>query len=297
MSARRAATRSIQKRTLITIVEQGFQGMRLSLGKDPVKLEPGIHLQIPVYHTVRKIDMRERSLPIKDLIAFTSDNVPVTIEGSLFYQVRSAHDALFNVSNYAENIYRIGASAMRSTVGRFDYDSIIADRNAINVELKSNIGNATKEWGIDCTRFEIQNFSPSNRDIQRQLEQQMEAERNRRKQVLDTEAAVNVAEGMKRKTILESEGMLQAQKNQADGNFVQAVKMAEARRRGMELEAEGLALQIRNLAESLGGDEKLAVQTLLEMKKIEQMRAIAEGTNNTIYFGKDGVIGEGVGID
>ena len=271
--------------------------MRLSLGKNPVALAPGLHLKIPIYHTIRKVDMRERSLPIKDLIAFTSDNVPVTIEGSLFYQVRSAHDALFNVSNYAENIYRIGASAMRSTVGRFDYDSIIADRTAINVELKSNIGNGTKEWGIDCTRFEIQNFSPSNRDIQRQLEQQMEAERNRRKQVLDTEAAVNVAEGMKRKTILESEGLLQAQKNQADGAFVQAVKMAEANRRGMELEAEGLALQIKNLAESLGGDEKLAVQTLVEMKRIEQMKAIAEGKNNTIYFGKDGALGEGVGID
>ncbi|KAJ3042590.1 hypothetical protein HDV00_007125 [Rhizophlyctis rosea] len=289
----------IQRRTIITIIDQGFQAIRLQLGKNPILLQPGLRLNIPLYHTTHKVDMRERSLPIKDLIAFTSDNVPVTVEGSLFYQVRSAHDALFNISDYVTSIHRIGTSAMRSIVGRFDYDTIIADRNAINKELKSNIGDGIKEWGVDCTRFEIQNFVPSNRDIQRQLEQQMEAERARRKQLLDTEAAVNVAEGMKRKTILESEGHLQAQKNQADADYAIAIRQAEGHRAALGMEAEGLSLQIAKLADILGGDEKLAVRTLLEMKRLEQMKAIAEGSNNTVYFAKDGGLGgaDGVVVD
>lgn len=58
---------------------------------------------------------------------------------------------------------------------------------------------------MDYTRFEIQNFKPSNREVERQLELQMAAERDRRKKMLDTKATVNVAEGHKQRTILESE--------------------------------------------------------------------------------------------
>lgn len=63
-----------------------------------------------------------------------------------------------------------------------------------------------QKWGVQCTRFEVQNFHPSNRDVEKQLELQMAAERERRKQILDTQALVNVAEGHKQRTILESEG-------------------------------------------------------------------------------------------
>lgn len=63
-----------------------------------------------------------------------------------------------------------------------------------------------QQWGVDCTRFEIQNFRPSNRDVEKQLELQMAAERERRKKILDTQALVNVAEGHKQRVILESEG-------------------------------------------------------------------------------------------
>lgn len=62
-----------------------------------------------------------------------------------------------------------------------------------------------QKWGVQCTRFEIQNFHPSNRDVEKQLELQMAAERDRRKKILDTQAMVNVAEGHKQRVILESE--------------------------------------------------------------------------------------------
>lgn len=63
----------------------------------------------------------------------------------------------------------------------------------------------SQKWGIECTRFEIQDFRPSNREVEKQLELQMQAERERRKQILDTQALVNVAEGHKQRAILESE--------------------------------------------------------------------------------------------
>ena len=103
------------------------------------------------------------------------------------------------------------------------YDDVIGDRNKINLKLHEVIGGSInvshllfywsynvliffQKWGVDCTRFEVQNFKPSNREVEKQLELQMAAERDRRKKILDTQALVNVAEGHKQRVILESEG-------------------------------------------------------------------------------------------
>lgn len=179
-------------------------------------------------------------MTIKDLAGFTSDNVPVIISGSLFFRVRNSYDACFSVDNFQENVANIGTSAMRSVIGHFtvrvsnlcvlresdnrvQYDEVIGDRNKLNTKLHDIIGNSIQvciefwlpnmystriiqKWGVDCTRFEVQNFKPHNRDVEKQLELQMAAERDRRKQILDTQALINVAEGHKQRSILESEG-------------------------------------------------------------------------------------------
>ncbi|KZT62896.1 hypothetical protein CALCODRAFT_489425 [Calocera cornea HHB12733] len=271
----------IQHRDFITIVPQGHEGYRLTLGKNPTKLVPGLHLNIPVLHTLQLVDLRESSIPIADLNGFTSDNVPVLVSGSLFFRVKDAYHACYSVNNFGDNVRAIGTSAMRSVVGSFHYDAIIGDRNAINDKLRAVIGNTIQSWGIECTRFEIQTFKPSNREVERQLELQMEAERNRRKQLLDTQAAVNVAEGMKQKTILQSEGEMQGQINQADGELQARLK-----------EAEGFGRQIEMIAQAIAGHGAVvesearvrAVEFIKEVRKQDTFRTIAKGQGNNTYF-------------
>ncbi|KAH7104599.1 stomatin family protein [Auriculariales sp. MPI-PUGE-AT-0066] len=279
------------RRNLFTIIHQGHEGWRLSLGREPVKLQPGLSLMIPGYHTVQEVDMRESSVAISDLTAFTSDNTPVTLSGSLFFRVTNSYDACFGVNDFHAGVRNIGTSAMRSVVGHFNYDEVISDRNKINQRLHDVIGNSIEKWGVDCTRFEIQNFQPSNRDVERQLELQMEAERNRRKQLLDTQAAVNVAEGMKQRVILESEGALQSQLNFAAGAKQQLILESEGRLESTKNGAKAVAGQIDIIAQALSenpgpAERERASQMLLELKRLEQLAAIASGpANNTYFFG------------
>lgn len=283
----------IKTRNFFTIVQQGTQSLRLTLGKNPTVLKPGINLCIPIIQTVKNVDMREQSIPILDLQCFTSDNVPVIMQGSLFFQVNNSKDALFNVYNYMENIHSIGTSSMRSIIGTLEYDYINGDRNEINKKLQEIIGNSIKDWGINCTRFEIQQFSPSNPEIRRALEKQMEAERSRREQLLNTEASVNIADGSKRTIILKSEGDLQAQKNKAEGDYIKIVKESEAHKEALRLESEGLAIQLDKISSVLNNDSLLATKLLMELKRIDQFSKIASGNNNTIYFAKDGNLDKG----
>ena len=64
---------------------------RYSFGRNPVPLKPGLNIAIPVVHTVLNVDMRETSIAIPNLPGYTSDNVPVTCSGSLFYRVTDSY--------------------------------------------------------------------------------------------------------------------------------------------------------------------------------------------------------------
>ncbi|EEB92798.1 hypothetical protein MPER_08642, partial [Moniliophthora perniciosa FA553] len=202
------------------------------------------------------------------------------------------YKACFDVSDLYNNIRNAGTSSMRAVVGTFSYDQVIGDRNGLNRELNSVIGNSINNWGVEGTRFEVQQFKPANREVERQLELQMEAERNRRKQLLDTQAQINIAEGHKQRVILESEGHLQAKANEADANYKIIVRNAEARQQQSILEAAAFAKQIEEVAQSLAAgkenvsteDRKRALEALVELRRLEQLRAIAAGKGNSTYF-------------
>lgn len=120
----------------------------------------------------------------------------------------------------------------------------------------------------------------------------MEAERNRRKQMLDTQAQINVAEGHKQRVILESEGDLQAKANEAEASYTLTVRNAEARQQQAVLEANALARQVEEIANSIAADKNAvtssekarALSTLVELRRLEQLRAIAGSKGNSTYF-------------
>ncbi|KAF8154799.1 hypothetical protein B0H34DRAFT_661203 [Crassisporium funariophilum] len=316
-----ATSRIPHRRNFFTIIEQGHEGWRLSLGRDPVRLSPGLNLKLPVYHTVARLDLRESSISIPNLPGYTADNVPVTCSGSLFYRVVDGYkakytsnivlQACFAVSDVEQNVKNTGMSAMRSVLGTFTYDQVIADRNELNKQLNVVIGSSISNWGVECTRFEIQTFTPANREVERQLELQMEAERNRRKQILDTQAQINVAEGQKQRVILESEGHLEAKSNEADAKYKTVFREAEARQQQALMEASAIAQQVEHIARSLAPNSdpssilpehrQSALATLVELKRLEQLRAIAESKSNSTYFFGDkaalGVAGDPYGVD
>lgn len=96
----------------------------IRLGKNPVKLSPGLSIAVPVVHSVLKLDIRESSISIPNLPAYTADNVPVVCSGSLFYKVVDSYKACFGVSNVHENVKNTGTSAVRSVIGHFTYDQV-----------------------------------------------------------------------------------------------------------------------------------------------------------------------------
>lgn len=260
-------------RTFITIVYAGIVDVyRYTLGKTPVKLTPGIHLRIPGIHKIYRADLREQLVPCKDLNAYTLDNVPIYVSGTLYYTVVDSHKACFAVGNLEQSISQLCISAVRALIGKYEYDEINSNRQIINCALRESLGNLDDRWGVTCNRFEIQEIRPQNENIKQQLELQVSAERARRENELNTRARITTAEGDSAIAVLKSQG---------DSQAIRLVADAEKYRAETEVEVKLLLLE--RLTEKFGGNVDRAAQHIIELGKIEQMAAIASGPNNSTY--------------
>lgn len=281
---------SVQRRNFIIVIDQATIGFRQFLGTNRVRLEPGLRLNLPFLHDLRKVDMREGRTDVQKLLACTKDNILVHVTGTLFYKVNDAEKACFGVQDYLESVSKVGTSTIRSVLGRFDYDKINSDRNTINAELVKTVGSSIKEWGVDCTRFEIQSCYPESAQVAKQLELQMEAERLKRKNELDTEAHIRTSEGQKRSVVLASEGLLESRKNEAEGDFVVEQRRADAAKYAMQANTEALTEQLTELTRVMGSCEA-ASNFLVEQQRLKHLQVLADSkSNNTYFFPQDGLL-------
>lgn len=261
-------------RNLITIINQAEVAYREFLGSNRIHLKPGLHWNLPLLHHLSRVDMRELGINIKELHGYTKDNVPVIISGTLFIKVDDAEKACFKVQNYRHAVSAVGESAVRSIIGKFEYDTITSERNKINTELRDTIGQSISEWGTQCTRFEIQNMAPANDSVTEQLESQMRAERARRENELNTIAKINTAEGEKKSQIFQSEA-----------HAISIENKAKADKYAVEQDTQAVVNQISQIKQSLTNvsDEKV-LNFLLESKRLENLNALAKSDNKQIYF-------------
>jgi regulator of protease activity HflC (stomatin/prohibitin superfamily) len=262
------------RRQFITVVYQGEVAYRSFLGTGRHRLEPGLRLEIPILHAVYRVDLRECGTDIEPLYCYTKDNVPVAVSGTLFHRVLDAEKALFEVTDYQTAVQNIGQSCVRAVMGRFDYDEAIKQRSELNSELRLVIADSIKMWGIECARFEMKLFQPQNEHVARSLEKQMEAERNRRENELNTQALIRSAEGTRDSEMLK-----------ADSLYYNAQKVSDAQRYAVEQATQAAINQIKEVKAAVPNlsDDKV-LDYILESKRLEHLKAIASSNSSKTYF-------------
>lgn len=141
-----SASRPAGARGFLTVVPQATVAYRQFLGGYRRRLDPGLHLCLPVFHSVAHVDMREGRIDMENLSAVSKDNIMVWITGTLFYNVRDAEKACFGVQDYVGAVGKVGTSAIRSIIGCKEYDSINSERNEVNAALAKTIASSIDQW-------------------------------------------------------------------------------------------------------------------------------------------------------
>ncbi len=273
------------------IVSQSQTMIVERLGKFEKVLGPGVNIVLPILEsakmiTVRtaqgrmtqtdKIDLREQVMDFDKQSVITKDNVMTEINALLYYQISDPKAAVYAVQNLPLAIEKLTQTSLRNVVGELELDETLTSRDTINSKLRSILDEATNKWGVKVNRVELQDITPPA-SIRQTMELQMQAERNRRAEILR-------AEGEKQAAILNSEGQKQAAINAAEADKQTNILKAEGEAKSKMLQAQGEAEAIKLIAQAVAGQGADPVNYMLAVKYIDTLRYIGVGTENKTIF-------------
>ena len=259
----------------VRIVPQAFEGVVERLGRYSRTLPAGLHVLIPFLDHLRPfIDMREQVVTFPPQPVITEDNVTISIDVVIYYQITDAVRATYEVANLVLAMEQLSVTTLRNVIGSLSLEETLTSRDKINAELRIVMDDATEKWGVRVNRIELKSIDPPA-SIQEAMEKQMRAERS------------------KRATVLEAEGEKQSQILRAEGDRQGAILRAEAQKQSQILEAEG----DRQAAILRAEGESKAIQTvfaaihagnptpdLLALKYIEALPLLADGQGSTLFL-------------
>lgn len=276
----------------IKIVSQSETMIIERLGKYNRTLNAGINIILPIVERAKdtivrrqngslvrnnRIDMREQVYDFDKQSVITKDNVMTEINALLYFQIVDPMKAIYEIQNLPVAIEKLTQTTLRNVVGEMELDETLTSRDTINSKLRNVLDDATNKWGVKVNRVELQDITPPE-SIRRTMELQMQAERNRRAEILK-------AEGEKQAQILNSEGEKQAEINAAEAEKQANILKAEGEARAKILQAEAEATAIRNITEAVSNGGADPVNYLLAVKYIESLKDIAGGQDNkTVYL-------------
>jgi len=272
----------------IRIVRPYERGLIERLGKFKKEVKSGIHFIIPFFDRMIKVDMREMVIDVPPQEVITKDNVVVTVDAIIYYEVTDAFRVIYNVSNFQTAAVKLAQTNLRNVIGELELDQTLTSRESINAKLREVLDEATDKWGVKVTRVEIKKIDPPN-DIMEAMSRQMKAERTKR-------AAILEAEGIKQSEILKAEGQRQAAILKAEGEAEAIKKVAEARRFQFIAEAEGQAKAIIQIFNAI--HEGNPSNDLLAVRYLDALKEIANGKATKIFLPLEasGILGSIAGI-
>ena len=247
----------------IRIVPQAYAGIVERLGRYHKTLDPGLNLLVPIIDRLRPfVDMREQVVSFPPQPVITEDNLVVSIDTVVYFQVTDARAATYEIANYLGAVEQLTTTTLRNVVGGLNLEEALTSRDNINGQLRIVLDEATGKWGIRVSRVELKAIDPPH-SIQDSMEKQMRAERDRR-------AVTLTAEGTKQSQILEAEGQRQSAILKAEGDAKAAVLRAEG-------EAKAITTVFGAIHEGDPDPKLLAYQYLQTLPKL------AEGQANKLW--------------
>jgi regulator of protease activity HflC (stomatin/prohibitin superfamily) len=260
----------------IRLVPNQYAHIVERLGNYHKTLGPGFHALIPfIDKVVYKQDLREETIEVEPQECFTKDNVKVDVDGVLYISVMDPVNASYGVTDYRYASVQLAQTTTRSVIGQMDLDETFEERARMSVEVVKVLGDVERLWGIKVHRYEIKNIN-TPRTVQKAMERQMTAERERRAVIARSEGVrdsrINDAQGRRAEMVNISEAEMQRRINEAEGwaNEIEAI-------------AEATAISIEQIADALSqpnGTE--AMQLQLREKYLNVLGGLGRKDNKII---------------
>jgi regulator of protease activity HflC (stomatin/prohibitin superfamily) len=270
----------------ILVIPQAQAAVIERLGRFRSVGAPGLNVLVPFFDRVRaRIDLREQVVSFPPQPVITEDNLTVSIDTVVYFQVTDPRAAVYEISNYIIGVEQLTTTTLRNVVGGMSLEQTLTSRDSINGQLRGVLDEATGRWGIRVARVELKAIDPPP-SIQDSMEKQMRADREKRAIILTAEgqreAAIKTAEGQKQSQILSAEGAKQATIMAAEAERQSRILRAQGERAARYLQAQGQAKAI----EKVFGAIKAGRPTpeLLAYQYLQTLPQMAQGDSNKVWI-------------
>jgi regulator of protease activity HflC (stomatin/prohibitin superfamily) len=247
----------------VRIVPQARAGVVERLGRYSRTLTPGLALVVPFIDRIRPLlDLREQVVSFDPQPVITEDNLVVSIDTVIYFQVTDPKAATYEIANYIQAIEQLTVTTLRNVIGGMALEATLTSRDDINGQLRGVLDEATGKWGIRVHRVELKSVDPPP-SIKDTMEKQMRADREKR-------AAILQAEGIKQSQILTAEGEKQS-----------AILKAEGQKQSAILAAQGQSEAITTVFKAIHDGKPDA--ELLAYQYLQVLPQIAQGDANKVW--------------
>ncbi|WP_083753320.1 SPFH domain-containing protein [Actinosynnema sp. ALI-1.44] len=270
----------------ILVIPQAQSAVIERLGRFTKVAEPGLNFLAPFVDRVRaRIDLREQVVSFPPQPVITQDNLTVSIDTVVYFQVTDSRAAVYEISNYIVGVEQLATTTLRNLVGGMSLEETLTSRDEINNQLRGVLDEATGRWGIRVARVELKAIDPPP-SIQDSMEKQMRADREKRAMILTAEgqreAAIKTAEGQKQSQILSAEGAKQAAILAAEAERQSRILRAQGERAARYLQAQGQAKAIEKVFTAIKAGKP--TPEVLAYQYLQTLPQMAQGDANKVWM-------------
>ena len=259
----------------IKIVKQSEVYIIERLGKFYKVADAGLTIIVPFLDHVRSVvSLKQQTMDVPPQGVITKDNVTITIDTVVFYQITDPAKAVYEIQSLKKGIEYLAITTIRDIIGKMNLDETFSSRDGINNKLRIVLDEATDRWGCKIDRVEIKDINPPA-DIRDATEKEMNAERNKRAMILESEAqrqsAITIAEGKKQAAILEAEADKESRIRRAVGEAQAIKEVAEAKAKEIQMVYDAMKKADPN-------------DKLVQLKSLEALEEVAKGDANKVFI-------------
>jgi regulator of protease activity HflC (stomatin/prohibitin superfamily) len=154
---------------------------------------PGLFLLIPAVQQMVRVDLRTVVLDVPPQDVITRDNVSVKVNAVVYFRVVDPQKAIIQVVDFLAATSQLAQTTLRAVLGKHELDTLLAEREKLNLDIQQAIDSATDAWGIKVSIVEIKHVD-INESMIRAIARQAEAERERRAKVIHAEGELQASE-------------------------------------------------------------------------------------------------------
>ncbi len=270
----------------VKVIPQAQAAVVERLGRFHKTNNAGLVWLAPFLDRIRaRIDLREQVVSFPPQPVITEDNLTVSIDTVVYFQVTDPRAAVYEIANYIVAVEQLTTTTLRNVVGGMNLEQTLTSRDAINGQLRGVLDEATGKWGIRVARVELKAIDPPL-SIQDSMEKQMRADRDKRAMILTAEgqreASIKTAEGLKQAAVLTAEGAKQSSILAAEGERQSRILRAQGERAARYLQAQGQAKAIEKVFAAVKAGKP--TPELLAYQYLQTLPQMAQGDANKVWM-------------